>query len=118
MFDNTLKKKPKRLKSLNENYHYTSRLLKNRKINKEFIEKLKFLTIEELIYLKLDSATANLNGKLIGFPIYKFISDISKEACVKYALSTTKSKKDAALILNISKTELNRLIKLYEIELE
>ena len=103
--------------SINENYSLKKNLLKQQKINKDFLNKLKFLTLEDLIYLKLDSATLGLGGKLFNFPILKYSSDIAKEACVKYALSVSKSKKHASLILGITKTELNRLIKLYNIEL-
>jgi len=117
IFDNSLKRIPERHKSINKDYDLKERLLSEQKINQEFLLKLKTLTIEDLIYLKLDSAAESLNGKLYNFPIYKFISEISKEACVKYALSSTVSKKSASMILGITKTELNRLIKLYNIDI-
>ena len=117
MFDNSLKRKPERLKSINSCYRLKDELIKKRKIDKNFFDKLNLLTIEELIALKLDSASLSLKGKLINFPLINFISDIAKEACLKYSLSSTDSKKDAAMILGITKTELNRLIKLYNIKL-
>jgi len=117
MFNNSLKKKPERLKSINKSYRLKDNLIKEGKIDKDFFSKLNLLTIEDLITLKLDSASIGLKGKLCNFPILKFISDISKEACLKYALSSTDSKKDASLVLGITKIELNRLIKLYNIDL-
>jgi hypothetical protein len=116
IFDNSLKRMPERHKSINKDFDLKERLLSEQKINQEFLIKLKNLTIEDLIYLKLDSAAESLNGKLYNFPIYKFISEISKEACVNYALSATASKKRASMVLGITKTELNRLIKLYNID--
>ena len=117
MFDNSLKNKSDRLKSLNKDFDLKEKLLKEKKVNKDFLSKLMFLTIEDLIALKLDSAATGLGGKLFNFPILKFTSDIVKEACVKYALSSTNSKKDAAIVLGINKTELTRLIRLYNIVL-
>ena len=115
MFDNSLKKN--KYKSNNENYNLKNKLLQDKKVDKNFLHKLNFLTIEELIYLKLDSATTGLNGKLFNFPILKFSADIMKEACIKYALSASTSKKHASMILGITKVELNRLIRLYNIKL-
>ena len=114
MFDNSLKRNKN--KSTHENYDLKKILLKEGKINKEFLIKLNYLKLEELIALKLDSAAAGLNGKLFNFPIWKFTTDIAKEAVVKYALSSTKTKKEAALILGVTKSEINRLIKLYSME--
>ena len=116
MFDNSLKKS--KYKSINENYNLKDKLLSEKKINTDFLNKLQFLTIEDLIYLKLESACDLLNGKLYNFPLLKFSSDITKEACLKYALSSTSTKKQAAMILSVSKSELNRLIKLYNIRMD
>ena len=101
-----------------KNFDYKKNLLKERKVNKDFLEKIKFLTLEELIYLKLDSVSQGLKGKLYGFPMLKFITEICKEALATYALSTTKNKKDAAMILNINKTNLNQLIEKYKIDIK
>ena len=116
MFDNSLKKE--KYISTNKDYNLKNNLLRDRKIDKSFLEKIKFLTLEELIYLKLETAAIGLSGKLFNFPIYKFIQDISKEACVHYALSSTKSYKGASMVLGIPKTELTRLIKYYNIHMK
>jgi len=112
MEDSSLKRK-----SNNLIYSNSKKLLDQKKIDKDFFNKLSFLTLEDLISLKLESASLGLNGKLYNFPILKFISDISKEAVVKYALTYSRSKKEASMILGTSISELNRLIKLYSIEI-
>jgi len=114
MFDNSLK--TNKISSSHKDYDLKKELLKNKKIDKKFLLQLNHLKLEELISLKLDSSALSLGGKLLNFPILKFAADIAKEAVVKFALSNTKTKKDAALILGVTKSELNRLIKLYEIE--
>ena len=110
MKESSLKRKTKNL-----NYSISEKLLKEDKVNKDFLSKLSFLTLEDLISLKLESASTGVNGKLYNFPILKFVSDVSKEAVVKYALTYASSKKEASMILGTTISELNRLIKLYNI---
>ena len=117
MFDDSLKELRENRKSANKDYSYSRELLKENKINSQFLEKLKFLTLEDLVYLKLEVASIGLKGKLYNFPILKYSSDIVKEAIVRYSLSATKSKREAAMILGVPKTELNRLIKNNNIKL-
>jgi hypothetical protein len=114
MKDNTLKEA--KFKSNNENYDLRKELLSNNKINKDFLEKLNFLTLEELITLKLLVASKSLRGKLFNFPLLKYSSDICKEAVVRYALSESKNIREASLILGIKKIDLQRYIKSYNID--
>tara|TARA_B100000900_G_C20458544_1_gene666212 strand:- start:109 stop:495 length:387 start_codon:yes stop_codon:yes gene_type:complete len=114
--DNNLKQVKN--KSNNEYYDLKKELLASKKIDNSFLEKIKFITLEDLISLKLDSAANLLNGKLFNFPILKFSQDICREAVVKYALSSTKNKRDACIILGLTKSDLNRYIKKYNIVLE
>ena len=116
MKDNNLK--DIKNKSNNKNYDLKKELLKQNKIDNSFLEKIKLLTLEDLISLKLDSAASLLKGKLFNFPILKFSQDICREAVVKYALSSTKSKKDACMILGLTKSDFNRYVKKYNINLE
>lgn len=116
LFDNSLR--GSKYKSQNENFNYKKVLLEQKKINKDFINRIKLLTIEELLYLKLDSLSTSLKGKVFGFPIYKFMSDICREAMVIYALSSTKNKRDACLVLGMDMMHLNNLIKKYNINIK
>mgnify|MGYP003130110764 CR=1 FL=1 len=116
LFDNSLR--GSKYKSENENFDYKKVLLEQEKINKDFLNRLKLLTIEEVLYLKLDSMTASLKGKLMGFPIYKFLHEVCKEAFVRYALSATKNKRDASVMLGVKMQHLNNTIKKYNIELK
>jgi len=116
LFDNSLRKT--KYKSNNENYSYKKKLIKEKKIDKDFINKIKHLTLEDLIYLKLDSLSISLKGKLLGFSILKHFPEICTEAFTRYALSVTKNKRDASVILGTSKQNLNNMIKKYKINLE
>ena len=115
LFDNSLR--GCKYKSENENFDYKKKLLRERKINKDFINRIKLLTLEEVVYLKIESIASSLGGKLLGFPIMKMLPDICKEAFLLYALTASKNKRDAAAILKINLHQLNNLIKKHKIKL-
>lgn len=115
LFDNSFR--GSKYKSENENFDYKKKLLEEKKINKDFINRVKLLTLEELIYLKLDSIASSLNGKLLGFPIMKMLPDICKGAFVLFALSSTKNKKDTCAMLKTDKIGLLGYMKKYKINI-
>ena len=104
--------------SSNKNYNLKNKLLREKKIDYDFLEKMKFLKIEELITLKLLLATQSLKGKFFNFPFLKFTTEICKEAVLRFALSQAKSKKEAQLILGIKKADLIQYLKTYDLEKE
>ena len=92
--------------SSNKNYNLKRKLLKEKKIDNDFLEKIKFLKLEELITLKLLVSTSLLKGKLFNFPFLKYSSEICKEAVLRFALSQANTKREAQLILGIKKADL------------
>ena len=112
--DNSLKQS--KTFSSNKNYNLKNKLLKENKIDKEFIEKLKFLKLEELIALKLLVSTSLLKGKLFNFPFLKYSTEICKEAVLRFALSQANSRKEAQLILGIKKADLVHYLKAYKLD--
>jgi hypothetical protein len=109
--DNSLKKTM--YTSDNENYNLKNKLLKENKINNDFLNKLQFLKLEELITLKLLVSTEMLKGKLYNFPILKYSYQICKEAVVRYALTMAKNRREASLILGMKKAEFVNYVKEY-----
>ena len=116
MKDNTLKKSI--YTSDNEIYNLKNKLLLEGKIDKDFLNKLLFITLEELITLKLLVSTKSLKGKLFNFPILKYSYQICKEAVFKYALSVAKNRKEASLIVGMKKAEMIQYIKDYNLKEE
>ena len=57
-----------------------------------------------------------LNSKLYGVPIWASIVRISRDAVLKYALSASKSKREAARFLGIKENNFVSLIKRYKTE--
>jgi len=111
--DNSLK--PSKFISNNKNYNLKNKLLKENKINKEFLEKLKFITLEDLITLKLLASTESIKGKLYNFPFLKYSHEICKEAVVRFALSYADNRREASLILGMKKADFISYIRDYDL---
>lgn len=111
--DNTLKNT--KFYSSNKNYNLKNKLLKESKIDKEFLEKLSFITLEDLITLKLLVSTEALKGKVFNFPFLKYTTDICKEAIVRFALSASNNRKEASLILGMKKTDFINYLREYDL---
>ena len=104
--------------SENKDYNLENKLLSEGKIDKEFLEKINFLKLEELITLKLLSSSRSLGGKLYNFPLLKFTTDVCREAILKYAFSVSKNRREASLILGLKKAEIINYIKKHNLKEE
>ena len=98
----------------NDTYSISKKLQKDNRTTDEFEIMINSLTLEEVIALKLELSTRSLRGKFYGFPIWKSLPELTRDAVLKYALSATRSKKEAARFLGISVSELNKNLKIYK----
>ncbi len=104
--------------SSNKNYNLKNKLLKENKIDSDFLEKIRFLKLEELITLKLLVSASTLKGKLFNFPFLKYTTEICKEAVLRFALTQANSRREALMILGIKKADLIYYLKSYKLEEE
>jgi len=104
------------IKSKTVNKSVVQKLKTDNKINDETLVAINTFTIEDLIAIKLELSANNLNNRLYGLDIWKKSDYIIKDAILKFAVSTTKSKKDAARFLGISYAEFNFLYKKFNLE--
>ena len=111
------KKKLREYKGRNNDYSLRKKLKKEKKITDDFEIMLSTLTLEEIIGLRLELASLYINNKLYNFPIYKSIKYITKEACLRFALSATRTYGDAASFLGINESDLRKEIKKFKIDL-
>tara|TARA_Y100000296_G_C5124724_1_gene232282 strand:- start:165 stop:536 length:372 start_codon:yes stop_codon:yes gene_type:complete len=111
----TWKRKNKR-KGRNQNFSIIRKFRNEGKINEEFEVRLGGLTLEEIIAVKLELAAKSVGGKLYGFPIWKSLNRVVKDAVLKYALSATQTKMEAARLLGVSKHTLYGETKKYGTE--
>lgn len=85
-------------------------------VNDELLVLVNNLTIEDLVAIKLEMSSRFLNNRLYGFDMWKKSDHILKEALIKFAISTTHSKKDAARFLGVDMTEFRRILKQFKFE--
>ena len=100
----------------NRYYSISRKLTLENKSNDEFEVMLNSLTLEEVVGLKLELASKYFGGKMYGIPIWYSMKEIVQDAVLKYALSATKTKKEAARFLGITSSELRKLVRKYNIE--
>ena len=111
------KKKLREYKGKNYKYSLRNKLKREKKITDDFEVMLFSLTLEELIALKLELAASHINNKLYNFPVYRSMKYIVKEACLHFALSSTRTFDDAASFLGMRPGELRKEIQKYKIDL-
>ena len=91
--------------------------LKNQnKISDELLVCISSLSIEDLIAIKLELCANSINNRLYGFDIWRKTSYIVRDAVLKFAISTTKSKRDAARFLGLNIKEFQKLFLTYEVD--
>ena len=111
------KKKLREYKGKNSEYSLRNKLKRDKKITDEFEVMLSTLTLEEIIGLRLELASSYINNKLYNLNIYKSIRYMTKEAVIMFALSSTRTMKDAASLLGLKESDLRRELKKYQIDL-
>ena len=110
------KKKLNSYKGKNYYYSFRNKLKKQKKITDDFEVMLSSLTLEEIIALKLELSSYNINNKLYNLPIYKNLIYIVKEACLKYALSACRTKGEAARMLGLNESLFETELKKFKVE--
>jgi hypothetical protein len=73
------------------------------------------LSLEDLIAVKLELSSKNINNRLYGFDIWRRTPYIVKESLLKYSISASKTKKDGARLLGLTYMEYMKHIKEYNI---
>jgi len=111
------KKKLREYKGKNYKYSLRQKLKRERKTSDDFEGMLHNLTIEEILGLKLELAASHINNKLYNFPVYRSIRYIVKEACLHFALSSTRTFRDAASFLGMREGDLRKEVNRYQIDL-
>lgn len=98
-----------------KHYSVVNKLEREGKIDERFQIVLNNLTLEELIAVKLELAAKAAGGKIYGIPIWYSITDIVRDACLKFALSATRTNMEAARFLGISQNDFYTYLKTFRI---
>jgi hypothetical protein len=108
-------KKKRKVKGKYEQYSFSKKLRRDNKTSDQFEIMLNSLTLEELIALKLELANKAAGMPIYGFPIYKAMKHVVKAAVLMYAASATRSEREAAAFLGITRLEYRTYIRDYNI---
>jgi DNA-binding protein Fis len=74
------------------------------------------MTLEDLIAVKLELSARYINNKLYAFNLLSNTNRLVKEAIIKFAISATQSKMDAARFLGIDYEGLRKLVNEYDLQ--
>lgn len=89
------------------------KLLNENKINQEFLDRLTFITYEELIALKLEQTAKIMGTPYLGFSLWNTFRDICRDALVKYAYSVGLTAAEASMIIGISRKHFHKITRRY-----
>jgi len=84
-------------------------------LNDSLLVGINNLTLEDLIAIKLELSANHINNRPYGFDIWRKSGYIIKEALLKFALSTTNSKKDAARFLGLTYSDFKKAVAKYKV---
>ena len=93
-----------------------NKLLYNNIINESNLTFIDSMTLEDLIAVKLELSARHINNKLYAFNLLSNTNRLVKEAIIKFAISATQSKMDAARFLGIDYEGLRKLVNEYDLQ--
>lgn len=103
------------MKSKYKNSSISEKLREEKKSNEYFEMMLSNLNLEDLIALRLEVAFKNTGALYYGFPIWRNLDYIIKEALLKYAISVNPSKIQAAKFLGVNLLEFKKYCNRFQI---
>lgn len=104
------------MKKIKNNKYSLSKLLREKNKSNDYFEiMLASLSLEETIALRLELGYKAIGFPVNGFPIWKSLNYILRDAVLKYAISAADNKGEAARMLGLTPMIFFRLLKKYNI---
>ena len=104
------------MKSKINNKSIINKLTHEGVVSQDLLVLINNLTLEDLIAIKLELSCALVKNKLYGIDFWSNSCYIIREALLKFAISASRSKKDAARFLGLDLRQFNTQYKKYNIE--
>jgi len=104
-YDNIWLDRTKYFNPRDTEYSLSFKLREQNKTNDEFESMLNNLSLEEIIGLKLEVASRVLNGRFYGLKMWHAIPYIARHGVLLYAISATRSLREAAIFLGVTYIE-------------
>lgn len=108
--------KKKKVYGTKKHYSVISKLEHDGKINEQFQLMMNKLSLEEAIAVKLELASKASGGFIYGIPIWNSLLHIVRDATLKFALSATRTKAEAARFIGVNIDNFNDYLEHYETE--
>lgn len=108
--------KKKRIYGKNKNYSVINKLLREEKINERFLSIINQLSLEEVISVKLEMAAKASGGNIYGIPLWNSLRDICRDAILKFSLSASRTKAEAASFLGLNIFSFKTYLRKYDIK--
>ena len=99
-----------------KNKSIASKLIDDGVASEELLVLFNSISLEDIIALKLELSSKILKNRFYGFDIWRNSGYIVKDALLKFAISNTNSKNDAARFLNLDYSSFSRLIKKFKVD--
>jgi len=93
-----------------------NKLLDNNIINESNLTFIDSMSLEDLIAVKLELSARHINNKLYAFNLLSNTNQLVREAIIKFAISATDSKMNAARFLGIDYEGLHRIVREYDLK--
>ena len=93
-----------------------SKLKDNNLVSDDLLVLVNNMSLEDIIALKLELSSRIVKNRFYGFDVWRNSKFIVQEAILKFAISATESKKDAARFLGLNYHTFLKLTKKYEIQ--
>jgi hypothetical protein len=97
-------------------YSVISKLESEGRINEQTQLMFNRLSLEEVIAVKLELAAKASGGHIYGIPLWTAIVNIARDAMLKFAISATRTKTEAARFLGMNLETFNVYLKQYDTE--
>jgi hypothetical protein len=91
------------------------KLREEKRTNEEFEVMLKHLTLEEILFLRLELEDISFKNRLSGYKIFSIIKETITEGLIRFALDLKGTKKGSAVFLGIDIDTLERNMIKYKI---
>jgi hypothetical protein len=109
------RKVPRRHDGATKEYSISNKLKKEKKVTDEFEIMLANLTLEETIALRLELASRSVGYMMYGLPLWGALTNITRDAVLKYVISASRSRTEAARVLGIDRIKLHKLYKKFDL---
>ena len=92
-----------------------NKLKDNKLVSDDLLVLVNNLSLEDIIALKLELSSKVIKNRMYGFDVWRNSKYIVQEAILKFSISATESKKDAARFLGLDYLSFVKLVKKFKI---